>query len=436
MSRHVGLDFGTTNSSLAIVDDDGSVAVTTFRVDADAVADSFRSVAYFDQPRKQGMSMIRSPALAGPAASARYLQAQTKGRLVQSLKSFAASSLFTTTNIFGKVYTFEHLVAVIVKALTEEAAAQHGPLGPAITVGRPVTFVGAEDGAADAFAIQRLTSALESCGFSSVRFAYEPIGAAYSYGRELDRDELVLIADFGGGTSDFSIVRVGPEARATLSMEERILGNEGVALAGDSFDACLIRHLVSPQLGLDSSIRSTLGKSLPVPSWLFSRLERWHYLSFLKAEAGRIRSLITQADEPQKLEALLYIVENDLGYDLHQAVQRTKVNLSAQASTTFSFLEHDLTIVQEVARSDFEDWIQPHLASVESCVDTLLTSAEVSPDRIDRVFLTGGSSFVPAVRDIFYRRFGADRVEMGDEFTSVARGLALLAAEEYGRHTR
>lgn len=430
MSRHVGLDFGTTNSSLAIVDDDGAVAVTSFQLDADSVTESFRSVVYFDQPRKQGLSVTRSPALAGPAASARYLRAEPKGRLVQSLKSFAASSHFTTTNIFGKVYTFEHLVALIVKALTEEATAQYGPLGTAITVGRPVAFVGAEDEAADALAIQRLTAALEACGFTSVRFAYEPIGAANAYDLALDRDELVLIADFGGGTSDFSLVRVGPEARATLSMEERILGNEGVALAGDSFDASLIRHLVSPQLGLDTTIRSSLGKSLPVPSWLFGRLERWHYLSFLKTETGRIRSLIAQADEPEKLEALLYIVENDLGYDLHQAVQRAKVDLSAHASTTFNFQEDDLSIVQEVARTDFEHWIQPHLASVTSCVEGLLTSARIEPDRIDRVFLTGGSSFVPAVRDIFYHTFGADRVSMGDEFTSVARGLALLAAEQ------
>jgi hypothetical chaperone protein len=109
------------------------------------------------------------------------------------------------------------------------------------------------------------------------------------------------------------------------------------------------------------------------------------------------------------------------------------VNLSTQSSTTFDFLEDDLTIVQEVSRTDFEDWIQPHLASVESCVDRLLTSVGIPPDRIDQVFLTGGSSFVPVVRNIFYRRFGADRVAMGDEFTSVARGLALLAAEKHRR---
>jgi hypothetical chaperone protein len=115
-------------------------------------------------------------------------------------------------------------------------------------------------------------------------------------------------------------------------------------------------------------IQSSAGKTLPMPSWLFWRLEHWHHLSFLKGEASRIRSLVSQADEPLKLQALLYIVENDLGYDLHQAVQRTKVDLSQNTSTTFRFLEHDLTIVQDVTRVDFEGWIQPHLASIEACI--------------------------------------------------------------------
>jgi hypothetical chaperone protein len=426
MRRPVGLDFGTTNSSLAIVDDSGAVHVAKFDVGT-GLTESFRSVVYFDPP-KRGVSAVRPPALAGPAAINRYLDADPKGRLIQSLKSFAATKSFTSTNLFGKSYTFEDLVGIILKSLVAEAERQFGPLGSAITVGRPVHFVGDEDPAADAFALGRLTTALRLSGFTEINFVYEPIGAAYYYDRQLSRDELVLIADFGGGTSDFSLVRVGPGARGD-SRDERILGSEGVGIAGDSFDACIIQRLVSPQLGVDSDIQSSLGKTLPVPAWLYSRLERWHYLSFLKAETGLIKGLIAQAEEPDKLRSLLYIVENDLGYDLHRAVQKTKFELSKQHETTFEFLEHDLSIASSVSRDDFESWISHHLRSIESCVERLLLATATAPRAVDRVFLTGGSSFVPAVRQMFYRLFGEEKVAMGDEFTSVATGLALFAAE-------
>jgi len=429
MPRHIGLDFGTTNSSLAIADADGRVDVVAFSAGGTATTESFRSVAYFDPPQQRGLSAARSPAIAGPAAITRYLEAQPKGRLIQSIKSFAASRSFTSTSIFGKVYSFEHLVACVIKGLVSEAEQRHGPLGTAITVGRPVAFVGDDDAGGGAFAVGRLRAALEACGFREIRFEYEPIGAAYAYDRQLTTDALVLIADFGGGTSDFSLVRVGPTARATLTPEARILGSQGVPIAGDTFDACLIRHLVSPRLGSESSIRSSLGKTLPVPSWLYGHLERWHYLSFLKGEAGRIRDLIRQAEAPAPLQALLSIVEQDLGYDLHQAVQRTKVALSHETAATFELLEDDLAIVQTVSRADFEAWIAPHLARIERCIDSLLASAGTPAAAVDRVFLTGGSSFVPAVRAIFARRFGAERVVMGGEFTSVATGLALMAAE-------
>lgn len=432
MRRHVGLDFGTTNSSLAIADGRGSVEVVSCQLEAGRTTESYRSVVYFAPPQRRGLAATRSPALAGPAAIARYLDAQPKGRLIQSIKSFAASRSFTSTNIFGKVYSFEHLVACVVKGLVHEAEAQFGPLGTAITVGRPVAFVGDDDPAAGAFAEGRLRTALEACGFREIRFAYEPIGAAYSYDRALAQDELVLIADFGGGTSDFSLVRVGPGARATLSPDARILGTQGVPIAGDTFDACMIRHLVSPRLGSQSSIRSSLGKTLPVPAWLYGQLERWHYLSFLKGETGRIRDLISQAEDPEALRALLSIVENDLGYDLHQAVQRAKVTLSHQHEATFELREDDLAIVRHVTRADFEAWIAPYLRSIEVCIGELLAATGVSPAQVDRVFLTGGSSFVPAVRAIFDRAFGRSRVASGGEFTSVAQGLALMAAEQAG----
>jgi hypothetical chaperone protein len=268
-------------------------------------------------------------------------------------------------------------------------------------------------------------------GFESVDFEMEPIAADYSYESTLDHDELILIGDFGGGTSDFSLLRVGPGVRRRGRTRQDLLGNSGVGLAGDAFDARIIRKLVSPALGSESYARS-LNKTLPaVPTWIYSNLERWHYLSFLRTRnvAEILRSARLRALEPERIEALTALIEEDLGYQLHQAVQQVKFELSRSTSAEFRFRDGSLELQIPVTRSEFEDWISEELGAIERCVDQLLESTGVSPREVDRVFLTGGSSFVPAVRRIFTRRFGEDRIQTGNEFTSVAHGLALRAEE-------
>jgi hypothetical chaperone protein len=262
------------------------------------------------------------------------------------------------------------------------------------------------------------------------------VAAACAYQATLDHDELILIGDFGGGTSDFSLLRVGPEVRRRGRTAKDLLGNSGVGLAGDAFDARLIRKLVSPALGSNSEARS-MNKLLPaVPAWIFANLERWHYLSFLRTNNVReiLKSARARALEPEKIEALITLIDEDLGYQLHQAVQQVKFELSRSERAEFRFLEGlpshpsiDLRI--PVTRAEFELWIKDDLEAVELSVDGLLKSSGVDPRDVDRVFLTGGSSFVPAVRRIFETRFGAERIRGGNEFTSVAHGLALRAQE-------
>jgi Molecular chaperone len=259
----------------------------------------------------------------------------------------------------------------------------------------------------------------------------EPIAAAYSYESTLDHDELILIGDFGGGTSDFSLLHVGPGVRKRGRAAQDLLGNSGLGLAGDAFDARIVRKLISPALGSDSLARS-LGKLLPaVPAWIYANLERWHYLSFLKTRNVNqiLKSARANALEPEKIEALLTLIDENLGYQLHQAVQRLKIALSHDELAQFYFRDGSMDIQASVARSDFELWISEDLQSIEQCVDGLLETTGISAKSVDRVFLTGGTSFVPSVRRIFESRFTAERVRTGNEFTSVARGLALRARE-------
>ena len=424
-----GIDFGTTNSSMALASGDSKVQLASFSLRGEETA-SFRSVLYLEPKKKSGGAQ-RKHSWSGPAAIEHYLEAEEKGRLIQSLKSYLSSRTLTGTEVFGRRYTLEELISRILSDLREEAERQFGrPIRHAM-VGRPVRFVGAETDDDDAYAVSRLREAFRLAGFEHVDFEMEPVAAAYAYESTLDHDELILIGDFGGGTSDFSLLQVGPGVRRRGRRAQDLLGNSGLGLAGDAFDARIVRKLVSPALGSNSHARS-LNKILPaVPAWIYANLERWHSLSFLRTRnvTEILKSAHLRALEPEKIEALITLVEEDLGYQLHQAVQRMKFELSRSENAEFRFHDGSMDLCIPVVRSDFEVWIKEELESIECCVDSLLTASGISSSEVDRVFLTGGSSFVPAVRRIFASRFGESRIRTGGEFTSVAHGLALCAAE-------
>jgi len=411
-----------------MVQDDAQVELVRFPA-RDGETLSSRSVLYLEKI-KDASGVRRTHSWTGPSAIEHYLDAEEKGRLIQSLKSYLPSRTLTGTGIFGRQYKFEDLVGRILSDLREQAERQFGrPIRHAM-VGRPVRFVGAETEEDDAFAVQRLRSAFTQAGFDSVDLELEPVAAAYSYQATLDHDELILIGDFGGGTSDFSLLRVGPGVRRGSSPQE-VLGNSGVRLAGDSFDARIVRKLVSPALGSDSYARS-MNKILPaVPAWIYANLERWHYLSFLRTHEVTeiLRSARLRALEPEKIKALSTLIEEDLGYQLHRAVQKVKFELSHAESAEFQFRDGSMELQIAVTRTEFEGWIAEELRAIEGSIDSLLETSGVGPRDIDRVFLTGGSSFVPAVRGIFVKRFGAESIRSGNEFTSVAHGLALRAQE-------
>lgn len=425
-SLSFGLDFGTTNTSLAWSLPTGVVQLARF-AHATGETESFRSLLYLEKD-PAGLGAVRS--WAGPAGIARYLEADTRGRLIQSLKSFLSSRTLQATDVFGRQYTIEELIARIVRQIREEAETKAGAPIRAATVGRPVRFVGSETAGDDDHAVTRLRKALQLAGLPDVRFEMEPVAAAYFYESSLDHDELILIGDFGGGTSDFSLLRVGPGIRRRGRTPADLLGNAGVGLAGDAFDAKIVRQLVSPSLGAGSTFRSG-GKLLPMPNWIYRNLERWHHLSFLRTSDvnNLLRSLHAESLAPEKIQALRHIIAENLGFQLHKSVQDVKCRLSHDATATFHFEDGALTIEQSVTRDAFESWVQEELDAITTCVDSLLTSTSVSPSDVDMVFLTGGSSFVPAVRRIFESRFGANRIRTGNEFTSVALGLALMSRD-------
>jgi hypothetical chaperone protein len=419
----IGIDFGTTNSSVAFASESGEVRLAQFPHNG-GLTSAYRSLLYLEQIKERGANTLKS--WSGPEGIEHYLAADTKGRLMQSLKSFLSSQSLQTSEVFGRKYTLEELIARILRDLREKTRARLGVEISSAVVGRPVRFVGAENEETDSYAENRLRKAFQIAGYKSVEFEFEPVAAAHYYESTLDHDELILIGDFGGGTSDFSLVRVGPSVRRRGRTGADLFGNAGVGVAGDSFDAKLIRHLLSPALGAGTEIRS-MGRLLPVPAWIYGRLERWHHLSFLRAKdvTDLLAGIKRDAVEPRKIAALIHLIKEDLGYQLHQAVQAVKCELSHETAATFRFFDGTVDLQAKVERKSFEKWIAAEVQEIEACLESLLKKSGVHAKDVNAVFLTGGSSFVPAVKKIFTARFGAERIKTGNEFTSVAWGLAL-----------
>src|SRR5215472_12413248 len=357
----IGIDFGTTNSAVAMADEFGGVITARYPT-GDAESETFRSILFFAPPQK-GMRRELS-AYAGPAAIERYLHSEDGGRLIQSIKSYLATSSLKSTNLFGKSYRFEELVGYLLRSLKAAASKSGIPIGTKAVVGRPVRFVGATNQADDAYATKRLTEALAIAGITEVHFEFEPVAAAYSYEANLSKDELLLVADFGGGTTDFTLVRVGPDARRRNS-QQRVLASAGVGIAGDSFDAKFVRHLVAPLLGRGSEWR-LLGKTGTVPNWPFAKLEYWHHLSFLKSNENMeaLRALRARALEPDKIDLFIMLVTEFLGYQVHRAVQHAKYELSVRQEAVFSFRVPGINVSQTVTRAQFEEWISDELHAI------------------------------------------------------------------------
>ncbi|HYB12899.1 MAG TPA: Hsp70 family protein [Myxococcota bacterium] len=426
MVRAIGIDFGTTNSAVSVVQDGGRPTLALFRT-GEGESPVFRSILYFDPERRERSGRL-VPA-AGPEAMELYRESGGGGRLMQSLKSFLASRLFLSTNVYGTNLSLETLIGYVLCALRAGAEAHLGDLGARAVVGRPVRFVHARTEEDEALAMARLRAALRAAGFAQVEFEYEPVAAAYHYELGLDHEELVLIADLGGGTCDFCLLRVGPGVQRQGG--SRVLGTDGVALAGDAFDGRVVRNLVAPRLGLGAEFRSIFGRVLPVPSWIYRHLERWHHFSQLRTPETLhlLYALRKECLEPGALDGLLHLVDHDLGFPLYRVIEAVKLALSEAPLARFVFSDPPIEIDEPLARVDFEEWIREELRAIEAAVARLLAHADVTPRDVDCVFLTGGSSLVPAVRSLFEQRFGKERMRTGAELTSVASGLALRALE-------
>ncbi|MBB3348963.1 Hsp70 family protein [Sphingomonas sp. BK069] len=414
----LGLDFGTTNTVLARMDAGDMAPMLVALDDNESI---YRTALCFwhEAGARDGLAVA-----AGPAAIREYLDFPADSRFLQSFKSVAASTSFDTAPVFEKRYGFEQLGRLFLARLAEAAGGAFDRVDR-LVVGRPVTYAGTRP---DAALARRRYDAMFAGIAHEIHYVYEPLAAAFADASALDRPATLLVADFGGGTSDFSVVQVatpGAVRRCTP------LAHAGVGIAGDRFDARIVDQLVLPQLGKGGRYRS-FDKVLDIPAGWFADVADWSRLALMRNRRtlAELEKLRRSALDPEAIARMIALIEHEQGYALYDAVGQLKRALSGAEQARFRFEGEGIAIDTEVRRADFERWIADDVARIAATLDRALARAALPEQAIDRVFLTGGTSLVPAVRALFEARFGRERIASGGELTSIAHGLAQVARED------
>ena len=414
-----GIDFGTTNSALSVYRN-GEVEMVA--VDGDGTAGALmRSVLYFNEENE---------IFAGQEAIGQYVDDGAGGRFMQSIKTFLPNSSFDATEIFGKRYAIDVLVAIILRKIKARGEEHVGCSVDSVVLGRPVLF--SADPAKDSLAQQRLEKAARKAGFSRIWFQYEPVAAALTFEETLAAGEerIVFIGDFGGGTSDFSVIRARGGAFGRSDRRDDVLSLGGVYIAGDSFDSQIMWDRVSHHFGRHARYR-TMGTDewVSVPRSITHTLCQWHRIPLLRARATRehIRIIKNSTDDRRAIENLENIISDNYGFFLFQSIEKAKCELSDQERAQIRFSERELCISEEIDRQEFEEINGENFRRIAACIDEVLAGAGLSAREVDTVFLTGGTSRIPRIQTLFAQRFGREKLEQRNAFTSVAHGLGSSA---------
>ncbi|WDP88384.1 MAG: Hsp70 family protein [Desulfobacter sp.] len=427
MSPIFGIDFGTSNSALSVCMD-GQVKM----LDVDPgnpISNSLKSILYFLKEEGKTTSYV------GYEGVTQYIDTEAEGRYMQSIKTFLPDTGFEKTAIYGQNYTLEELISIFLKIMKERGEALIGKAVSDLVLGRPVIF--SQDRERETLAGERLIRAAKLAGFKNITFQMEPIAAAFSYENSLPagKEEIVLVGDFGAGSSDFTIHRAGNTGKGNLEARAGdILSVGGVYVGGDSFDSQIMRNRVADYYGKNVQVKSMFSDNMTGLSPLVIRkLMQWHLIPQLRRPVtlDNIKELKVGAGLRDKklLTNLETLIHSNYGYILFRAIEKTKCLLSGQDQAPLVFKDYGMAIEDLLSRSDFEEMIINEVEEIRTCIDDTLAGAGLAPEEVDVVFLTGGSSHIPLIRSIFSEKIGADKIRTGDAFTSVAYGLGLYGKQ-------
>lgn len=415
-ARACGIDFGTSNST-----------VGWFRPGQDSLLPledgkiTLPSVIFFNTEERRPVY--------GRLALHEYLEGY-EGRLMRSLKSLLGSKLLKSeTTVLGSALPFKDLLGFFIGELKKRAEAQADHAFEEVVLGRPVFFVD-DDPAADQEAQNTLVAVAHKLGFKDVSFQYEPIAAAFDYESNLDREELVLIVDIGGGTSDFSLVRLAPERHHLAERQGDILATGGVHIGGTDFDKQLSLAGVMPLFGYGSRMKSDAF----MPTSYHLNLATWHTINALYAQKTQLALQNMRYDivDATGIDRLFGLIEQRAGHWLAMQVEDSKIALSEQDARPIDLSRVEPGLVAELTRPLFENAIEPLLERIRASLTQLLADAGITADQVDTLFFTGGSSGVPALRQSVAAMLPNARSVEGNTFGSIGSGLAIEAKKRYG----
>lgn len=415
-ARACGIDFGTSNSTVGWLRPDQSPLI--------ALEDgkfTLPSVVFFNQEE-------RRPAF-GRLALHEYLDGY-EGRLMRSLKSLLGSKLLKSeTTVLGSAVPFKQILALFIGELKKRTEIAAGRSFDQVVLGRPVFFVD-DDPKADQEAEDTLVAVARTLGFKDVSLQYEPLAAAFDYESGIQKEELVLIVDIGGGTSDFSLVRLSPQRRHSAERQDDILATGGVHIGGTDFDKQLSLQGVMPLFGYGSRMKS----DAPMPTSTHMNLATWHTINAVYAQKHQLALKNMRYDivDTTGIDRLFRLIEQRAGHWLAIQVEDSKIELTHrdQRSIDLSRLEPGLNAT--LSRPLFEQAIDAQLQRIRTGIEELLTHAGVNAGQVDTLFFTGGSSSVPALRGSVATLLPNARLVDGDSFGGIGSGLALEAFKRYG----
>lgn len=419
MPTAYAIDFGTTNSLLAAANSDGTISPIPMDPDASDPT-VMRTILY---------SPAKDQWFYGGGAINTYGEMMAEGRLFRSIKKYLPDPSFLGTTIHGKRYTLHDLISVFLSEMRQRANKHFNEDVDKVVLGRPAAF--SLDPEKDQVAESRLKAAALQAGFKHIEFCPEPIAAAYEFRHTLTKPQTVLIADFGGGTSDFTVLKMsqGPFDKRD------VMAVGGIPVAGDMFDGAIMKHMICPNFGTKIEYKMPMGSvTLKLPKNLINRMCSPADISFLAR--NDIQSLLKDAqrwslsqDDAQKMNHLFMLIEEHLGYKLFSSIEQTKIALSDNSSSTFRFKHYEIDIEEEIFSSDFRFASNDQVTRITNALDKTISDAGITNSDIDIVCCTGGTAKIPALHHELARRFGENKLKQHKHFHSVIGGLSERAFE-------
>jgi len=426
-SAFCAIDFGTSNSAIAVAGPAGAAATALRLVELEPGQRTMPTAVFY---AADGSLHAPPHCEFGRAAIAAYVDG-LDGRLMRSMKSILGSSLVEqTTDVGGgRAVRYLDVIATYLAHLRRRAEAAAGAKIGRAVLGRPVFFVD-DDPARDAQAERALKNAATRAGFAEIEFQYEPIAAAFDYERSVDREQIVLVADIGGGTSDFSVVRVGPQHAAKRERKDDILANHGVHVAGTDFDRRVELAAILPEYGFGAMGPSVAGApAREVPSGVYFDLATWHLINtvYSPGRTAELRSMRGFYGNPRHYERLMIVIDERLGHELAARAESAKIAVAEGGDTRIdlSHTEHKLGV--DFSEREAVQAIEGDIERIVDAARATVAQAGLQPAQIDALYFTGGSTGLRLLASRIAAAFPAAHTARGDRFASVATGLALHA---------